>query len=105
MCEIFRCLFLLHRTTLRILPTGDNERDHQAKTISEAALGTACEMVSDAMMMSATNKTMPITCYYNLRATVKWLQEREDYTNDETLSVRLEALLQSEKAYLGKSVF
>jgi hypothetical protein len=62
-------------------------------------------MVSDVMELKTTNNIMPITCYYNLQATIKWLQEWMDYTGDQTLSLRLEPLLQFQKIYRSNCVF
>lgn len=73
--------------------------------MSHATLVTACEMVSDAVNLTATNKTMPITCYYNLQATIKCLQERVGFSGDETLKLRLEPLLQSRQTYRNNCVF
>ena len=79
------------------------DADFHTKQTSYAALDTACEMVVDAAQHHGLEKVdaMPICCYYNLRAAIVYLQERKQLMNDDTVSRKIDCLVQSEKSYRG----
>ncbi|KAH8807471.1 hypothetical protein F5884DRAFT_342268 [Xylogone sp. PMI_703] len=100
-----RSLFCLHRHILNTLPIPQNEDDQRAKSLSQAALDTICEMLIDTVRcFSNREETVmrPICCYYNLHCTLQCLKERQIFANDESLSADIDCVVSAKEAYLSK---
>lgn len=74
-----------------------------AKQFCQAALGTACNMIIDAVLHSDNKPkdTVPICCAYNLRAAIKYLSEQQKRDEVNAVYSDLDMLLHADKIYLS----
>ena len=104
---INRSLFLLHGAILDTSETSEAEGDYSTKQMSRAALDMTCQLIVDVSRyhLQTRMETLPICCYYNLRAAIKCLQERNKSIGSREVSRDIECLLQSQKIYSSKWLF
>jgi hypothetical protein len=106
--EIYRLLFLLHRSILAtIQPSSSTEHDSQKREISLLALDAACRMTLDIVHVHGDEEAreLPPWCFYNLQAARAWLQERGEGEGWVELGRDVERLRRTEEGYSGLWVF
>jgi hypothetical protein len=105
--NIDRSLFLLHGAILDISEALETEVGYRTKQMSWVALDMVCQLVIDVAHYHLPDgiQTMPICCYYNLRAAIDYLQERNKSASSREISRNIEFLLHSEKIYIRKWLF
>lgn len=105
--NIDRLLFLLHGSALDTLQYPKSEIDHQKRDMSWSGLDMVSRMVLDVAQLHGEEKapTMPICCFYNLRAARKHIQQRNKLVGDDALSRDIDSLLGAEEEYRKTWVF
>lgn len=99
--KVDRLLFLLHGSVLDTLRYPKNETDHQKRDMSCIGLDMVCRMILDVAQWYDEDKapTMPICCFYTLRAARTRMQERYKLVIDEALSRDIDSLMGAEERY------
>lgn len=99
--NIDRLFPLLHGSVLDTLQYPKSETDSQKRDISWIGLDTGCRMILDVAQWHGEAKApiMPICCFYNLRAAINRMQERNKLVVDEALSRDIDSLLGAEEEY------
>ena len=99
-----RALFLLHHlilATMQQKPQADaiDETKIQA---SHSVLDMISNMALDLVRYGSDVGSLPICCYYNLKAAVRWMQSRADLTRDRKPTAEIELLSQILDGYREK---